>query len=64
MPQMIAIGLVGVLGYYAWRVFRREMARVAGELEKQKASSAPQEAAQLEKGSDGVYRPRNNQPRK
>jgi hypothetical protein len=33
MPQLLIIGAVLVVGWYAWKVLRREMARVDREME-------------------------------
>jgi len=60
MPQLIAIVLVGGVAWWAWRLFKKEMARVGGELkEAEKVRVRPEQKAvtQLEKGPDGVYRP-------
>ena len=60
MPQLIAIALVGGVAWYAWRAFRKEMARVGGELrdaEKVRVRPDEKKVTQLEKGADGVYRP-------
>lgn len=58
MPQLIAIGLVGLLAFYAWRVLKREMARIGTEMDREKKERAASEGGALVKGPDGVYRPK------
>lgn len=60
MPQLIAIGLIGGLVYYAWRALKREMARIGDEVASKEKPNAPLSGTILEKGPDGVYRPRND----
>ncbi|MEC9343192.1 MAG: hypothetical protein VYD64_05025 [Pseudomonadota bacterium] len=57
MPQLIALGLVGVLGWYAWRALKREMSRVGNELKRDEVKRESQPTV-LERGEDGVYRPK------
>lgn len=59
MPQLIALALVGGLGWYAWRAFKREMARVGDELRKDEVKAENQPTV-LERGEDGVYRPKRH----
>ena len=62
MPQLIAVGLVGGLIWYAWRALKRQMETVGEELRQQEASrdpKTPQTVESLEKGEDGVYRPKH-----
>jgi hypothetical protein len=59
MPQLVAIALVGGLVWYAWRALKREMARIGNEVAEQETKKAAREATVLEKGPDGVYRPRD-----
>jgi hypothetical protein len=33
MPQLLLLGAVLVVGWYAWKLFKREMARVDREVE-------------------------------
>ncbi len=33
MPQLLILGAVVLVGWYAWKVFKREMARVEREME-------------------------------
>lgn len=54
MPQVIALGLVGGLAWFAWRAFSREMARIGEELKRQQGS---RDVTPLKQGEDGVYRP-------
>lgn len=61
MVQLVALTLVGGLGWYAWRALQKHMAAIGDELEKsekakQKKSTAADAADELEKGPDGVYR--------
>ncbi|MCB1386718.1 MAG: hypothetical protein KDJ80_12365 [Nitratireductor sp.] len=62
MPQLIALGLVGALVWYAWRELKRHMHKVDAELRQREAerdrSGNIRDIAPLEKGEDGVYRPR------
>ena len=60
MPQLIAIALIGFLAFYAWRALKREMGRIGNELGEQEAARNLKDAAALEKGPDGVYRPRRS----
>ncbi|MCB1465419.1 MAG: hypothetical protein KDJ90_24040 [Nitratireductor sp.] len=57
MPQLIALALVGGLGWYAWRAFKREMTRVGDELKRDEVKTQNQPTV-LERGEDGVYRPK------
>ena len=59
MPQLIAVGLVGGLIWYAWRALKRQMETVGEELRQQEASRDPKIVESLEKGEDGVYRPKH-----
>ena len=61
MVQLIALTLVGGLGWYAWRALQKHMATIGDELEKsekakQKKPASSNQADELEKGPDGVYR--------
>ncbi|MGB7335917.1 MAG: hypothetical protein WBD01_09025 [Salaquimonas sp.] len=65
MVQLIAVGLIGGLGWYAYKAFQRQMASVGEELKKAKENkeTKPGKAKNidaLEKGPDGVYRPRKS----
>ncbi|MCG6858984.1 MAG: hypothetical protein LJE67_13060 [Salaquimonas sp.] len=59
MPQLIALALVGGLGWYAWRALKREMTRVGDELRHDEVKANDQPTV-LERGEDGVYRPKKN----
>lgn len=70
MVQLIALGLVGGLVWYAWNALQKHMKDVGEELDrKQKASGSKnstdnssdrkRESDTLELGEDGVYRPRD-----
>ena len=59
MPQLIALALVGGVAWYAWRVFQKEMARVGGQLRDAEKVRNDQ-PTQLEKGPDGVWRPKKD----
>lgn len=58
MPQLIATGLVILLVFYAWRVLKREMARIGDEMDQQREPEKQKTGGALEKGPDGVYRPK------
>lgn len=59
MPQLIALALVGGVAWYAWRTLQREMARVGDEVNKAEKTVKKDQPMTLEKGEDGVYRPKN-----
>jgi hypothetical protein len=59
MPQLIAVGLVALLVWYAWRVFRREMARLGAEAFSREKDNNSSGVTVLEQGKDGVYRPKD-----
>lgn len=65
MPQLIALGLVGGLAWYAFRAFKKQMAAVKEELKETevKKKSPTKEIDELEKGPDGVYRPKVLNPK-
>lgn len=63
MVQVIALGLVGGLAWYAYRALKRQMAAIGEELEKaEKARKGTGKSTktidELELGPDGVYRPK------
>ncbi len=73
MVQLIALGLVGGLVWYAYRSFKGHMSRIGDELDnnsKKKDEAKPGEpekkpdrkanADLLELGEDGVYRPKKD----
>ena len=55
MPQLLAIALIGGVVWYAYRAFKKEMARVAEEV--QRAEAKKEEQSKLVQGEDGIYRP-------
>jgi len=58
MPQLIVIGIVLIAGWYAWKLLKREMARVGAEVEA--AREPPSET--LERDPDtGRYRPKKGE---
>ena len=61
MPQLIAAALIGGVIWYAYRAFKREMARVARETRETDSRSGKNPPAKLQKGEDGVYRPADNE---
>lgn len=58
MVQLVALGLIGGLGWYAWRALQRHMESVGEELEREQRNKSAKEVDALEMGEDGVYRPR------
>lgn len=64
MPQLVAVALVGGLVWYAWRAFKRELARVSAQVPKKpKAAKNVQKGVDvtvLEEGPDGVYRQKDS----
>ena len=62
MPQLIALGLVGGSVWYAWRALKRQMESVGEELRNQETTRDMKTVESLEKGEDGVYRPRHKDP--
>ncbi len=60
MPQLIAIGLIGGLAWYAWRAFQKQMDTISEDAKRKEEAKAVKEVAPLEKGPDGVYRPRKD----
>jgi hypothetical protein len=58
MPQLIAIGLIGGLVWYGYRAFKRQMAAVGEELNQRQRDKNMKTVDALEKGQDGVYRPK------
>lgn len=66
MVQLIALGLIGGLGWYAYKAFQRQMDSVGEELKKsehkkQDKSKSAKIVDALEKGEDGVYRPKKTE---
>lgn len=71
MVQLIALGLIGGLVWYAYNALQKHMKNIGEELDrKQKASGSKgnaektagskRESEVLELGEDGVYRPRED----
>ena len=65
MVQIVALGLIGGLGWYCYRVFKRQMAAVGEELKKSEAKKSKSSGGvnaidELEMGADGVYRPKDD----
>lgn len=58
MPQLIAIGLIAAVVWFAWRALKREMARVDSAVRDQESKADVKEVTPLEKDEDGVYRPK------
>lgn len=61
MPQLIALALIGGVVWFAYRALKREMARVGSETRDAERGDKRKVDA-LEKGPDGVYRPRPGKP--
>ena len=57
MPQFLLVAAAGAAAYTAYRVFRREIARVAGHLAEVRVPSGAETPTRLVRGSDGVFRP-------
>lgn len=60
MPQILALALVGGVVYYGYKVFKKEMKRVAAELDEAEQKKNPKEVTVLQKDEDGVYRPKED----
>ncbi len=58
MPQLIALALIGGVVWIGYKAFKKEMTRVADELEEAEEKKAMKEVTSLEEGDDGVYRPK------
>jgi len=60
MPQLIFLGLLAVGGYFAWKVLKREMARVDEKIRKAKMDKAGKPTEMLEYDEKtGTYRPKD-----
>lgn len=58
MPQLIILGLIAVGGYFAWKVLKREMARVDEKVRKAKMEREGKPTETLEYDEEtGTYRP-------
>lgn len=64
MPQLIALGLVGGLVWYGYRAFKKQMEKVGEELKNAEGKAAMKNVDALEKGQDGVYRPKSSKGNK
>lgn len=61
MAQLIAFGLIGGLVWYAYHAFKKQMAIVQSELNKNDNAKRPTKVIdELELGEDGVYRPKDD----
>jgi len=60
MPQLLALALVGGIAWYGYKAFKHEMARVADDLKEAEDKRSVKNVASLEKGDDGVYRPKKD----
>ncbi len=60
MPQLIFLGLIAVGGYFAWKVLKREMARVDKKVRKAKMEreGKPTETLEYDE-TTGTYRPKD-----
>jgi Mg2+/citrate symporter len=58
--QLLALTLVGLVVFIAWRALKKEMKRVGDELERQETRRAKHTIPVLQKDKDGVYRPKND----
>ncbi len=60
MPQLIFLGLIAVGGYFAWKVVKREMARVDKKIRKAKMEreGKPTETLEYDE-TTGKYRPKD-----
>lgn len=57
MPQLIALALVGALGWYAYRAFKKEMAKVSEKVRKEEELAKPKTDGELKQDpKTGVYR--------
>lgn len=58
MPQVLALALVGGVAWLAWRALKAQMARIGEELRDRE--NAGRQVTPLERGEDGVYRPKDS----
>ena len=60
MPQLVILGLIAVGGYFAWKVVKREMARVDEKVRKAKMErqGKPTETLEYDEKT-GTYRPKD-----
>lgn len=65
MAQLVAIGLLGGLAWYAYGAFKKQMAKVQEEIKENEASKKTTKVVdELELGPDGVYRPKEDSKHK
>lgn len=60
MPQLLTIAVLGAAVWFVGRALKREMARVGEQLRRDERETAERQVEALEKGEDGVYRPRRD----
>lgn len=58
MAQLIALGLVAALVWYAWNALKRQMNQVGEKVREAEHEKAATSIESLEPGEDGVYRPK------
>lgn len=61
MPQLIALALIGGLGWYAWSQLRKHMEKIGEELDGHGEPGGMKNVDALEQDEDGVYRPKKKQ---
>lgn len=61
MPQLLIFAVIAGAALLAVRAVGREMNRVGEQLRRQEAEKNEGAPMPLEKGSDGIYRPRDPQ---
>lgn len=57
MVQLVALGLVAALVWYAWTALKRQMASVGEAVREEEIRKSASSTPTLEQGADGVYRP-------
>ncbi len=57
MPQLIAFALIAALGWYAYRAFKKQMAKVSEKVRKEEELAKPEADGELKPDpKTGVYR--------
>jgi hypothetical protein len=57
MPQLIAFALIGALGWYGYRAFKKEMAKISEKVRKEEKTAQPETDGELQRDpKTGVYR--------
>ena len=56
MPQLLLLGLAAFGGWYAWKALKREMARIDGELERERKAEKRPEGTLERDPATGKYR--------